>query len=275
MDYYRMVSSSVKSITSTEMHRVQDLAYKHACITICDTKEEFIRSRIAKRMRMLSINTVSEYCDQVDSGSESIEDFTNLITTNHTQFYREKHHFDLLVRHIENSNPDNYTVWSCACSTGEEPYTIVFTLLENIRSYLDSGIGLIASDLDTSVLEVAKNGIYSMDSLNELSKEQINSYFIKGIGTNTGNARVKRILRERVEFRNINLGTPLPLKKRINAIFCRNVIIYFNKETKHRIFESFAQLQEPGDILFLGHSEYIGELCPYYKCYGQTTYVRC
>ncbi|OED34399.1 hypothetical protein AB833_32175 [Chromatiales bacterium (ex Bugula neritina AB1)] len=257
-----------------EFNRIQKLVYKHTAIVIADDKQDFVRARISKRMRTLNIQTLGEYCDRVESGRESLTQFTNQVTTNHTHFFRENHHFDTLVKHLAEIGPENRTIWSSACSSGEEPYSIAISLAEYFEDIFSSDIRIIASDIDQTIIDKAAQAIYSEDKIESLDRTRKKFAFVKGKGELAGKVRVKKPLRDLIEYKRLNLVEPFDFNSRIDIIFCRNVVIYFDKSTKIDLFNRFSELQEPGDLLFVGHSESLNELCDSYTCLGGTTYQR-
>ncbi len=257
-----------------EFERIQHLVYKHTAIVISEEKKDFIRSRISKRLRELELDSLSEYCDYVESGKESVSTFTSQVTTNHTHFFRERHHFDALITHLSQSGLSGKVIWSSACSTGEEPYSIAISLLEQFDDVFTSGLKLLATDLDEKVLDIARNGVYDAGRLEPVSISQKQQCCVRGVGESTGKVRMKKPIRDLIEFSAVNLVEPLTISKRVNIIFCRNVIIYFDRKSKIKIFDSFAKIQESGDLLFIGHSESLNDISSSYSCIGNTIYRR-
>ncbi|MBX2886720.1 MAG: chemotaxis protein CheR [Granulosicoccus sp.] len=269
-----MITSDKLPLSDSEYERIKTLAYEHTGIVFGDFKQDFVRSRITRRMRELGLKTVGEYCDYIERNREPIEVFTSQITTNHTHFFREAHHFQTLVEHVNKIGISRCTIWCAASSTGEEPYSILMALLEAFPNALDSGLKVIASDLDVEVLRKAQLGIYKEKRIESLSRQQASAFFIRGTGSNTGCVRVKKPLRDFIDYKKINLKEPFPIDQRINILFCRNVVIYFDSPTKQDLFKRFSKLQQPDDILLLGHSESMNGLSEEYVCTGNTTYVR-
>lgn len=257
-----------------EFSRVQRLIFKHTAIVISDTKRDFVRSRISKRMRKLGITSLSEYCDFVESGKEPISTFTSQVTTNHTHFFREQHHFEFLVNQLSIEGIDKKTIWSSACSSGEEPYSIAISLAQNFDDLFSSGLRILASDLDEAILDTAKQGIYPEAKVSSLSKSQLKQSFIRGKNDKAGFVRIKKPLRDLITFKKINLVDSFPSDTRVDVIFCRNVVIYFDRETKEDLFYRFADCQKKGDLLFVGHSECLNEICKAYELVGSTVYKR-
>ncbi len=240
-----------------DFRRLKKMIFEYAGISLNDSKRAMAYGRIAKRLRAVGLKSFKEYLDSVETadGDERVE-FVNALTTNLTYFFREPHHFPTLVEHLQQRYAgQTMTIWSAACSTGEEPYSIAIAAIEAFATD-DPPIRIIASDLDTHALEVAERGVYSMEKLESLAPARLKRFFLRGTGAHAGYARIRPQVSRLVEFRQINLhddrwdvGGPLA------AIFCRNVMIYFNKETQTRILERFVPLLKPSGLLFAGHSE--------------------
>jgi chemotaxis protein methyltransferase CheR len=257
-----------------EFKRVQSLIREHTSIVISDAKQEFVRARIMRRIRELELNSISDYCDLIENGSEPLADFTSLITTNHTHFFREKHHFDILLEYFSSHEIKDKTLWSAGCSTGEEPYSIAISLLQKYPDLLDSGFRLIATDLDEKVIEIARDGIYPLERIEPLSQSQRTQSCVRGVGKQAGQVRIKKPIRDFIEFGVLNLDRTLLFDHTIDVIFCRNVVIYFDYQTKVKLFANFADIQKRGDLLFIGHSESLNDITDAYECIGSTTYRR-
>ncbi len=258
----------------TEFKRVQSLIREHTSIVISDAKQEFVKARILRRVRELELDSISAYCDLIDSGSEPIADFTSLVTTNHTHFFREKHHFDILLKHFASEGINDKTLWSAGCSTGEEPYSIAITLLQQFPDLLEGGFRMIATDLDKQVIEKAQQGIYPLERIEPLSHSQRSQSCVRGVGKQDGQVRIKKPIREFIDFKVLNLDGTFYFDHKIDVIFCRNVVIYFDHETKVKLFAKFADIQTRGDLLFIGHSESLNDITNAYECIGNTTYRR-
>jgi chemotaxis protein methyltransferase CheR len=206
-------------------------------------------------------------------------DFINRITTNKTSFFRESHHFDFLketlIPEIRASGRSQIRIWSAACSSGEEPYSIAMTLREALGAINGWDISILASDIDTEMLERAQAGIYRLEALEELSPERRKAHFLRGYGDFEGCAQVRLEIRRMVEFRRINLvGAFWPPEGIFDAIFCRNVIIYFGHETQRRILERLARGMRPSGYFFAGHSENLHWMNEVLVPAGVTVYQR-
>ncbi len=258
---------------TVDFKRVQRLIRKHTSIVISDAKQDFVRARIMRRVRELELTGIAEYCDKIENGTEPVSNFTSLVTTNHTHFFRERHHFDILLSHLSDSLKDKI-VWSAGCSSGEEPYSIAIALLEKYPDLLDCGFRMIATDLDEKIIEQAKKGIYPLERIEPLSNAQRSQCCVRGVGSQQGQIRIKKPIRDFIEFKTLNLDGELVFNHKIDIIFCRNVVIYFDHETKVKLFANFADIQNKGDLLFIGHSESLNNITTAYECIGNTTYRR-
>jgi chemotaxis protein methyltransferase CheR len=271
------------AISDQEFRLIQSLVKTHTGIALSDHKRSLVVSRLGKRLRALSIESIREYYEYLtgnEAGSE-MEQFVNAITTNKTDFYRERAHFDFLgrdvvegmkARAIETGNR-RIRIWSAGCSTGEEPYTIAITLRESLGSLLAWDVRILASDIDTQVLAQAANGIYAADRVAELPPPILRAHFLRGSGTSAGSVKVSKEIQSLVTFRRINfLEEPWPIRTRFDCIFCRNVIIYFDKPTQGRLMERFADLLQDDGHLFLGHSESMHGICDRFSFLQNTVY---
>jgi chemotaxis protein methyltransferase CheR len=260
-----------------DFERVRALIYKRAGISLADSKQEMVYSRLARRLRATGIAAFSTYLDELEAGrmDHEWESFTNALTTNLTSFFREAHHFPLLEQHARAARARNggqLTIWCSASSTGEEPYSIAMTMCEAFDT-LTPPVSIIATDIDTNVLATAADGIYGMDRVEKLSAERLRRFFMKGKGAQAGMARVRPELRNLITFRQLNLLDPSwQLSGQFDAIFCRNVMIYFDKETQRRILSRFVPLMKPDALLFAGHSENFLYVSDSLRLRGKTVY---
>jgi chemotaxis protein methyltransferase CheR len=259
--------------TSRDFERVRALIYKRAGIALADSKQEMVYSRLARRLRATGIRSFEVYLDSLESRPDDgeWEAFTNALTTNLTSFFREAHHFPILAEHV-NGKKEPITVWCAASSTGEEPYSIAMTLCEALGSSAPAA-HVIATDIDTNVLNVASAGIYTIDRLDKMAPERAKRFFLKGRGDQAGLVRVRPELRQMVTFKQLNLlSDSWPVSGPFDAIFCRNVMIYFDKPTQSRILARFAPLMKPDALLFAGHSENFLYVSDAFKLRGKTVY---
>jgi chemotaxis protein methyltransferase CheR len=221
----------------------------------------------------VGLTTFRDYLDYLKRGhEEEWESFVNSLTTNLTDFFRESHHFTLLADFLKHRHERPITLWSSASSTGEEPYSMAMTAVEAFGGF-NAPVRIVATDLDTNVLKKCQDGIYSMDRLKKLSPERQSRFFLKGTGDKAGYARVRPELRAMVEFFQLNLLAPnWAVRHPMDAIFCRNVMIYFDKPTQHKILARMKPLLKPDGLLFMGHSEALYHAADLFKLRGQTVY---
>jgi chemotaxis protein methyltransferase CheR len=245
--------------SDSDFRRLKKMIFDYAGISLNDNKKPMAYSRLTKRLRQLGLSTFREYLDFVEaSGSEEHVRFINALTTNLTYFFREAHHFPLLAAHLlKIYSTEPLTIWCAACSTGEEPYSIAMSVIEAFGSDAPP-VRIIASDLDTDALATAARGVYEAEKIAPLTPQQVKRFFLKGAGEQKGFARIRPQVQKLIEFRQINLneaGWGIDAAGPLAAIFCRNVMIYFNKETQTRILDRFAPLLRTDGLLFAGHSE--------------------
>ena len=256
--------------TAQHLERISDRVYQHAGIRLPEAKREMVYARLARRLRSLGLASFDDYLHYLEVEPAEWEHCTNALTTNVTSFFREEHHFRVLAAHARShAQPGKpLRVWSAGCSTGEEPYTIAMCLEEAGVEY-----ELLATDLDTQVLAHARQGIYSLASVAKLPEALQKRYFLRGTGPFEGKARVRPQLGARVEFRRLNLmDAQWPVEPGLDAIFCRNVMIYFDKPTQRRLVESFARLLKPAGLFFAGHAESLLDQGRCFRLKGQTVY---
>lgn len=266
------------NFTVENFNFLRQMSNAHSGIQVPDERFDMFYSRLVKRVRKLGLNNFSEYCDYlVNNHADEFINFINAITTNLTSFFREKHHFDylrdvvipdLLIR---NAATKKIRIWSAGCSTGEEPYSLAMTLLENVPANWD--IRILATDLDTQVLQFAADGVYPEDRVAELPIEILKRWFMKG-KFSSENVRVKTELQTIIQFKHLNLMEEWPMKTPFDVIFCRNVLIYFNRETKSRLAKRYAQLLVSKSWLFIGHSESLNHLTSEFELVATTSYMK-
>jgi len=234
-----------------------------------------VYSRLARRLRATGIDTFVKYLDDLESsrlGAGEWEAFTNALTTNLTSFFRESHHFPLLAEHIKARRGEPINIWCSASSTGEEPYSIAITCCEAFNT-LTPPVHILATDIDTNVLATAAQGVYPMERIEKLSAEQQRRFFMKGRGGNEGMARVRQELRQLITYRQLNLlDEKWDIRPGFDVIFCRNVMIYFDKGTQRKILSRFVPLMKPDALLFAGHSENFLYVSDSLKLRGKTVY---
>ncbi|MCE1203240.1 MAG: SAM-dependent methyltransferase [Holophagaceae bacterium] len=256
---------------------LRDLLHAHSGIALAAHKITMVQSRLAKRLRILGIQTYEEYLQRLENPeSPEWSEFINALTTNLTSFFREGHHFTRLVPLMQpfHAASRRIKVWSAGCSTGEEPYTLAMTLLQGFGAA--ANIQILATDLDTAVLETAARGVYPMARIEGLEESWKRMAFLKGSGAQEGQVRVRPEVRQLVSFRQMNLledRWSVP-EAPFQAIFCRNVMIYFDKPTQRRLLKRYHELLEPDGLLFVGHSEALLDTTLGFQSLGQTIYRR-
>jgi chemotaxis protein methyltransferase CheR len=251
--------------------RVRQMISAYAGIALNERKENMVYSRLARRLRAVGARRFRDYLDRVEApGSDERERFVNALTTNLTAFFREPHHFDALADLARAPASAPLRVWSCACSTGEEAYSTAIVLREAGRA-----AEILATDVDTEALAAARRGVYQAEALAPLGEERLRRHFLKGTGDNAGHARVRPELRAMARFAQRNLlAADWPAQGRFDAVFCRNVMIYFDRPTQLRLLDRIAAVLAPGGLLFLGHSENCASGHAAFAARGKTTYVR-
>jgi chemotaxis protein methyltransferase CheR len=247
-------------ISTDEFERFRKLIYDESGITLSDQKRTLLVSRLSKRLRDLGLSTFSEYYDRVmeDATRDEFTRMLDLISTNKTDFFRESNHFDFLRDRIlpELEDVKRIRIWSSACSTGEEPYTIAITLYEGVQDPAQWEFKILASDLSTRVLAKAATGIYETDRVKNIPEDVVRRHFLRGRGDRAGFVKVKPHLAAIIRFRRLNLmDDHYPIKNPLDLIFCRNVMIYFDRPTQEQLVNKFHRYLKPGGYLFIGHSE--------------------
>jgi chemotaxis protein methyltransferase CheR len=262
-------------MSSRDFERVCSLIHQHAGISLNPSKRSMVYSRLARRLRATGKRSFAEYLDALE-GSQSGEwqEFVNALTTNLTSFYREAHHFPVLADHLRRlRGKPRINIWCCAASTGEEPYTIAMTAMEAAAGAGMTSVRILATDIDTKVLETARAASYPEDTVAKLDAELVRKYFLRGSGANAGFVRVRPEVAGMVTFRPLNLlSSSWPLRAGFDVIFCRNVMIYFDKPTQLALLRRFAPLLNQGGLLFVGHSENFSQARDVFTLLGKTVY---
>lgn len=274
-----MTAAREYEFTHRDFDFLRRISNQHTGIVVTDDKFDMFYSRLARRVRALGLRSFSEYCNYIEQPAHESEmvELVNALTTNLTSFFRENHHFEYLAHDVlpdllqRNRAERKIRIWSAGCSTGEEPYSLCMVLREQKSLLSGWDIRLLASDIDSNVLAQAQAGIYPMSRVEGLSKQRLRAYFQKGTGRHEGKARVRSELREMPEFRQINLMQNLGVETQ-DVIFCRNVIIYFDKETKRQLLQKFADAMAPDGYLFVGHSESLQQVTDRFELIGNTVY---
>lgn len=265
-----------------DFERLRELIHRHTGIRMADNRRDLIYGRLSRRLRKLGLTSFSDYCRLIEQGDdrEELEAFRNAVTTNLTAFFREAHHFDylaeeLLPRLVEQKRAErSLRIWSAGCSTGEEPYTLAMVLRESIPEFHSWDVRILATDLDSNVLGKARQGIYEIQSIQRVLGPRLKRWFLRGTGPFQGKARVKPELQSLVSFREVNLMEGWPMKGAFDIVFCRNVLIYFDKHAQQKLFDRFASILQPQGHLFIGHSESPMDLTDRFELIGKSIYRR-
>jgi chemotaxis protein methyltransferase CheR len=250
-------------------------------INLAESKQALVYGRISRRLRALGLRTFGEYRELLESDEHGeLTEFCNAMTTNLTAFFRESHHFDYLrdqvlrPRAADGRASRRIRLWSAACSSGEEAYSLAMTVCESIPEFKRWDIKILATDIDSSVLQTARAGVYPAERVEKLGEKRLGQFFEKPDEAERGSYRVSPELASLITFKQLNLLHSLPMKGPLDAIFCRNVVIYFDRQTQRELFTRVSALQRANDVLFLGHSESLLKVCDDYKLVGRTIYRR-
>lgn len=264
--------------TDADFSRIRELVYRHAGISLSDAKRNLVYSRLARRLRRLNLVSFAAYTGYLESHLDiELTEFLNAITTNLTSFFRENHHFETLRKQVfpelmAGNTRRRIRIWSAGCSTGEEPYSIAMTVKEAMPEGAAWNVKILATDLDTNVLQKARDGIYDVDRVQQITPARLRRWMRRGSGVNDGQVRVIGELQDMITFNQLNLMESWPMRGPFDVIFCRNVVIYFDKDTQRRLFERFADLMAPDAYLFVGHSETLYKVTDRFELQGQTVY---
>lgn len=267
--------------TDADFNSLRRLVREVAGISLADCKREMVYSRLARRLRHLGLDSFTTYRELLasEAGRGELREFTNAVTTNLTAFFRERHHFDYLREWLTGLREQprgarRIRIWCAAASTGEEAYSAAITVAEALPDWQSRDIRILATDLDTNVLRTAEAGVYAPERLAHLPRSVLETHFMRDRRGTGLRYFIKPELARMISFRQLNLTQPLPMKGPLDVVFCRNVIIYFDKETQRELFERLAPLQRPGDLLFLGHSEGLFKVSSDWTLIGRTIYRR-
>ncbi|MDO9596772.1 MAG: CheR family methyltransferase [Azoarcus sp.] len=263
------------NFTTRDFERVRRLIHALAGISLSDCKQDLVYGRLARRLRSSGSHSFDAYLNEIEAGNQTeIEFFVNALTTNLTSFFREAHHFPVLAEHAgRHKGAEPYRVWCSACSTGEEAYSIAITLSE-VFARQPAKAQIIASDLDTQVLEAARSGVYPLDRVQGIDPARLRRFFQRGSGSTEGLARVRRELAALVRFEQVNLlDSRWPIEPGLDVIFCRNVMIYFDKPTQRKLLQQFLPLLKPDGLLICGHSESLMHCADLFRNLGRTVYA--
>jgi chemotaxis protein methyltransferase CheR len=259
-----------------DFERVRSLIHARAGISLNPSKQNMVYSRLSRRLRALGAQSFAEYLDRLERSADGEwQNFVNSLTTNLTAFFREPHHFPVLGELLKSRPADSHNpivLWCSAASTGEEPYSMAMQAVETFGT-MTPPVRILATDIDTAVLETARRGVYTTEALERVDPQRVKRHFMRGTGANAGMARVRPELQAMVSFRRLNLlERDWQIGRGFDAIFCRNVMIYFEKDTQRGILERFAPLLQPWGLLFAGHSENFSQARDLFTLRGKTVY---
>tara|TARA_Y100000296_G_scaffold12705_1_gene14721 strand:+ start:765 stop:1595 length:831 start_codon:yes stop_codon:yes gene_type:complete len=253
-----------------DFKNVQKMLFKKAGINLSDAKEAMVYSRLARRIRARNLRSFNEYLALVNKSESELEQFINALTTNLTSFFREPHHFTALADYLRQHNVTN--IWCAASSTGEEPYSIAMVVAETFGSF-KTPVKIIASDIDSKVLAKARAGVYPLASIAKIPQHRQKQFFHKGKGANEGKVKVVDELRDMVQFKKLNLtDAKWDVKGPIDVIFCRNVMIYFDKPTQLKVLQKMVGMLKPSGLYMAGHSENFNMYTNLVRPVGKTIY---
>jgi chemotaxis protein methyltransferase CheR len=258
-----LLLASTPPLSDRAFHDLRSIVYDQAGISLNDSKKALVTGRLWKRLRALSLGSFEEYVARVRADEPELVRMLDAISTNETHFFREPSQFRFLAEELlpawqADGNRRSIRIWSAGCSTGEEPYSIAMTLLANLRQRECWTIEVIASDISTRVLDHASNATWPAERIEEIPSEY-RRFMLKGIRSQDGRMRAAPALRSLIAFERINLHERLPFPAAsFDAIFCRNVLIYFDKESRRRALERMLPLLAPGGHFFVGHAETLG-----------------
>ncbi len=281
-----MSDNSTITLTEKEFSLFSELIYKEAGISLGKGKQQLVESRLSKRLRACNLTSFIQYYKYLNENDRNGEErlkMINALTTNKTDFFREQHHFDylrssvfpMLEKRAKETGERKIRIWSAACSTGEEPYTLAMSVLDHFgpTSFHGWDVRVLASDVDTDVLAHAQKGVYAADRVTDVPKEILKRHFVKTSKDPEAPFQVRPEVQELVTFRRINFIEPQwPINTYFDIIFCRNVMIYFDEVTQDRLLTRFSDQLVPCGHLFIGHSESILRLDQLYTSLGSTMY---
>ena len=271
-----MTKSKEFKFTNKDFNYIRELVLAKTGINLSEGKSDMVYSRLTRRLRTLNLNQFAEYLNLLKNEDEGeLVHFVNAITTNLTSFYRENHHFEylsktLLPKLMKKKSDRRLRIWSAGCSTGEEPYSIAMVISEIMGKTRNWDIKILATDLDSNVVDMASNGIYMQNKLTGVSDKRLKRFF--KINNSSGEVKAGQEIRDQITFKQLNLMHEWPFKGPFDFIFCRNVVIYFNKDTQRELFDRYANYTVDGGHLFIGHSESLFKVCDRYKLLGNTIY---
>ncbi len=280
----RVLAQSEKTVpdefelSDKDFKYIQWFMHKNVGIYFSDRKRTMVYGRISRQLRRLGLRRFSDYRQVIEQDSQEHANFINCLTTNKTQFFREYHHFDflekVLIKEWQQQGLNKLRIWSAGCSTGEEPYSLVASLhWAKVLDHIDD-VKILATDLDTKVLSHAELGIYDKAAVSSIPAKYLKPCFVKGTGAQKGKIKSRVGLQQLIEFRQLNLLQNWQFEQTFDLIACRNVMIYFDKNTQRQLLERFYQQLKPNGALFLGHSESVPADMDLFHHLGHTIYVK-
>jgi chemotaxis protein methyltransferase CheR len=264
-------------LTPTDFERVRALIMQRAGISLHSGKQAMVQGRLSRRLRKTGHASIADYLRALEqmtgaAGEAEWQEFINCLTTNLTAFFREEHHFPVLAEALRTRSGARSRIWCNAASTGEEPYSLAITAVDTLGAR--PTVSIVASDIDTQVLQTARRGVYGADARG-LTPEMTRRHFLRGKGDNSGFIRIKPELAALIEFRPFNLmDAHWSLGDPFDIVFCRNVMIYFDAATQMRVLERMHGAMRPGALLFAGHSENFSQARQLFRLRGKTVYER-
>jgi len=252
---------------------IQAMMLEHAGISLNEGKQELVYSRLAKRVRVLGLPSFRDYCNKLNQDKSEILHLINSMTTNVTSFFRERHHFEFLTTTLL-PTLSSVRIWSAGCSSGEEPYSIAFTCHDHVAKHPKFRADILATDLDSDVLDRARQGIYLHKDIADLRESDARRWFLRGKGSQLGRYRVMPSLQKLIEFRQLNLKDDFHHPHLFDVVFCRNVMIYFDHDLRTQLLARFHRSLKPGGYLILGHSESLFGTSSGFRVVGKTIHQR-
>ena len=269
------------NFTDHHFNILKTLVNKHTGISLSDAKRELVYGRVTRRLRKLGLTSFDQYCRLLKTNLDTeLTNFINAITTNKTEFFRESHHFDFLAKTVipyllkARNQQRRIRIWSAGCSTGQEPFTIAMVLMETIPTLANWDVRILATDIDSAVLDQCRQGIYAENLVGGISKARLKRWFKKGRGNNKGMLRIAPELQALISFEKLNLMDDWPLRGPFDILFCRNVVIYFDKPTQKKLFDRYANILADDGYLFIGHAESLFSISDRYQHLGQTIHKK-
>jgi len=277
-----MLLDALRPLTDREFRLFQSLVHREIGIFLPESKKALVVARLGKRLRALGLQSFGAYYDAVEYDRAERTTMLDSICTNETRFFREPRQFDFLDREVlprwreageAGERPRRVRAWSAACSTGEEPYSLAMLLRTHFPAESGWAVEVLASDISTKALDAAKEGVWPMSRVESVPPEYRRAYMLKGVRSEEGKARVHPALKSVIKFTHVNLNdATYPVEGSFDLIFCRNVLIYFDRQTKAAVIDRLARHLAPGGMLMLGHSETLHSGVHALRHVGPTTY---